>query len=102
MKNALACDVAICGVDNNPARVIASRRFQGLGVPVIFSAVSAEADHGYVFLQEADGPCPRGRACRGRLEEGGALLARVRDPTRDGQLSVSLRARSVSVVDVGL
>jgi len=53
----LACDVAICGVDNNPARVIASRHFRGLGAPVIFSAVSAEADHGYVFVQEADGAC---------------------------------------------
>jgi molybdopterin/thiamine biosynthesis adenylyltransferase len=53
----LSCDVAICGVDNNPARVIASRHFCEMGVPVIFSAVSSDGDHGYVFVQEAEGPC---------------------------------------------
>ena len=53
----LACDVAICGVDNNPARVAASRYFRTLGVPVIFTAVSRDGDHGYVFVQEKDGPC---------------------------------------------
>jgi hypothetical protein len=26
-------------------------------VPVIFTAVSADADHGYVFIQETEGPC---------------------------------------------
>ena len=35
----LECDVAICGVDNNPARVSASRYFRSLGVPVVFAAV---------------------------------------------------------------
>jgi len=53
----LACDVAICGVDNNPARVAASRFFRSRGVPVIFSAVSRDADHGYVFVQDKIGPC---------------------------------------------
>ena len=53
----LSCDVAICGVDNNPARVAASHHFRALGVPVIFSAVSADADHGYVFVHEKGGPC---------------------------------------------
>lgn len=53
----LSCAVAICGVDNNPARVAASRHFRGLGVPVIFTAVSVIGDHGYVFVQERDGPC---------------------------------------------
>lgn len=53
----LRCDVAICGVDNNPARIAASRYFRSLKIPVIFTAVSAEADHGYVFVQEATGPC---------------------------------------------
>ena len=53
----LSCDVAICGVDNNPARVAASRHFRGLGVPVIFTAVSINGDHGYVFVQDKDGPC---------------------------------------------
>jgi len=53
----LSCDVAICGVDNNPARVAASRYFRAQGVPVIFTAVSGDGDHGYVFVQEKKGPC---------------------------------------------
>jgi adenylyltransferase/sulfurtransferase len=53
----LNCDVAICGVDNNPTRIAASRYFRERRIPVIFAAVSADADHGYVFVQEKDGPC---------------------------------------------
>jgi len=53
----LSCDIVICGVDNNPARVAASRFFRTKGIPVIFTAVSSDADHGYVFVQERDGPC---------------------------------------------
>src|ERR1700730_1587410 len=53
----LGCDVAICGVDNNPARIAASRHFRRLNTSVIFTAVSADADHGYVFIQERTGPC---------------------------------------------
>ena len=53
----LSCEVAICGVDNNPARIAASIYFRTLKIPVIFTAVSADADHGYVFVQEASGPC---------------------------------------------
>jgi len=53
----LSCDVAVCGVDNNPARVAASRHFRSIGVPVIFTAVSVNGDHGYVFVQEKAGPC---------------------------------------------
>ena len=53
----LVCDVAVCGVDNNPARVAISQYFRSRGIPVIFSAVSRDADHGYVFVQERDGPC---------------------------------------------
>jgi len=53
----LSCDIAICGVDNNPARVAASRCFRRLGVPVIFTAVSVNGDHGYVFVQDKTGPC---------------------------------------------
>ena len=53
----LCCDVAICGVDNNPARIATSRYFRRLKIPVIFTAVSADADHGYVFVQDANGPC---------------------------------------------
>ncbi len=53
----LACEVAVCGVDNNPARTFASRYFRARGTPVIFAAVSRDADHGYVFVQERGGPC---------------------------------------------
>jgi molybdopterin/thiamine biosynthesis adenylyltransferase len=53
----LTCDVAICGVDNNPARVAASSYFCAQGIPVVFTAVNLTGDHGYVFVQEKDGPC---------------------------------------------
>jgi len=53
----LDCDAAICGVDNNAARVAASRYFRGRKIPVIFTAVSRDADHGYVFVQDKTGPC---------------------------------------------
>jgi molybdopterin/thiamine biosynthesis adenylyltransferase len=53
----LSCDVALCGVDNNPARVVASRFFRLRRIPVIFSAVSRDGGHGYVFLQDSHGPC---------------------------------------------
>jgi molybdopterin/thiamine biosynthesis adenylyltransferase len=53
----LRSDVVICGVDNNPARVAASRYFRSIGVPVIFTAVSRDGDHGYAFVQDRVGPC---------------------------------------------
>jgi molybdopterin/thiamine biosynthesis adenylyltransferase len=53
----LSCAVAICGVDNNPARLAASRHYRAVGIPVIFTAVSENADHGYVFIQDVSGPC---------------------------------------------
>ena len=53
----LSCDVAICGVDNNPARVAASRFFRAKGIPVIFTAVSLNGDYGYVLVQDKTGPC---------------------------------------------
>ena len=53
----LSCDVAICGVDNNAARVVAGRYFRSNGIPVIFSAVSRDGDHGYVFVQQEYGSC---------------------------------------------
>src|ERR1700730_17849555 len=43
----LSCDVAVCGVDNNPARIAASRYFRANRTPVIFTAVSLNGDHGY-------------------------------------------------------
>src|SRR5262249_48435317 len=53
----LACDLAVCGVDNNPARVSAAGYFRQRSIPVVFAAVSRDADHGYVFVQEESGPC---------------------------------------------
>jgi molybdopterin/thiamine biosynthesis adenylyltransferase len=53
----LWCDLALCGVDNNPARLAASKFFRQLSIPVVFTAVSANADHGYVFIQRPTGPC---------------------------------------------
>ncbi len=53
----LSCDVAICGVDNNPARIAASRHFHAKEIPVIFTAVSLNGDYGYVFVQDKIGPC---------------------------------------------
>jgi molybdopterin/thiamine biosynthesis adenylyltransferase len=53
----LSCDVAICGVDNNPARVAATRYFRFNRIPVIFCSVNRDGDHGYVFVQERHGPC---------------------------------------------
>ncbi len=53
----LTCDVVVCGVDNNPTRMLASRAFRERGVQVTFLAVSRDADQGYVFVQEAWGAC---------------------------------------------
>jgi molybdopterin/thiamine biosynthesis adenylyltransferase len=53
----LSCDLAVCGVDNNPARVAASRHFRFMGIPVIFAGVSRDGDCGYVFVQEKHGSC---------------------------------------------
>ncbi len=53
----LGCDVAICGVDNNPARVAVSRYFRAKRLPAIFIGVSRDGDHGYVFTQASSGPC---------------------------------------------
>jgi len=53
----LTCNVALCGVDNNPARVVVSRYFRARRVPVVFTAVSGDGDHGYVFVQGREGPC---------------------------------------------
>jgi molybdopterin/thiamine biosynthesis adenylyltransferase len=50
-------DIVVCGVDNNPARIAASRYFRSRGIPVIFSGVSRDGDCGYVFVQEKRGPC---------------------------------------------
>jgi molybdopterin/thiamine biosynthesis adenylyltransferase len=55
----LSGSVAIVGVDNARGRIAASRFFRSLGMPVVFTAVSEDANNGYVFVQEAapDAPC---------------------------------------------
>lgn len=50
-------DVALCAVDNDPARVVMSRYFRACRKPVIFTGVSAQGDHGYVFVQEPSEAC---------------------------------------------
>lgn len=50
-------NVAIVAVDNNPTRVAASCYYRKQGMPVIFTAVSAQADHGYVFIQKPAEAC---------------------------------------------
>lgn len=59
-------DVVIVGVDNSETRFFCSQNFYSQ-VPIIFTAVSPEADAGYVLVQEP------GQACFGCLfpEEGG-------------------------------
>jgi molybdopterin-synthase adenylyltransferase len=53
----LTCDVVVCAVDNNAARIAASRVFKERNIPLVFTAVSGDTDHGYVFIQETAGPC---------------------------------------------
>ena len=53
----LRSDIAIVGVDNYDARFFCSKSFHD--VPTIFTAISPEADSGWVFLQEP------GKACFG-------------------------------------
>jgi adenylyltransferase/sulfurtransferase len=50
-------DVVICGVDNSRTRIAASLFGLRHKIPVIFTAVSADADHGYVFVQKPGGAC---------------------------------------------
>jgi len=62
---ALGIDVsgtaAIVAVDNSPCRVAASVYYREQAVPCIFTAVSEDSSHGYVFVQES------GKACFGCL-----------------------------------
>jgi molybdopterin/thiamine biosynthesis adenylyltransferase len=53
----LSADIVICGVDNNPCRVAVSRYFREHATPVIFTAVSVDASHGYCFVQEPGKAC---------------------------------------------
>jgi molybdopterin/thiamine biosynthesis adenylyltransferase len=49
--------IGVCAVDNNPARIAASRYFRERQIPCIFTAVSEDTMHGYVFLQQPGGAC---------------------------------------------
>lgn len=48
-------EIAVVGVDNYPARAFCCGRFQG--IPVVFTAVSPDADSGFVFVQEPGKAC---------------------------------------------
>jgi adenylyltransferase/sulfurtransferase len=53
----LAADIAIVGVDNNPARIAASTYFRQQQTSCIFTSVSLDATHGYAFVQEPGKAC---------------------------------------------
>jgi len=52
-------DLIVCGVDNEETRIFVSRYAIKNKLPVIFSAVSRDANQGYAFIQEP------GKACFG-------------------------------------
>jgi sulfur carrier protein ThiS adenylyltransferase len=49
--------VVVCGVDNNPCRIAVSSYYQEQKIPVVFTSVSVDASHGYVFVQEPGKAC---------------------------------------------
>jgi molybdopterin/thiamine biosynthesis adenylyltransferase len=49
--------VVVCGVDNNPCRIAVSTYYQKQKIPVVFTSVSVDASHGYVFVQEPGKAC---------------------------------------------
>jgi adenylyltransferase/sulfurtransferase len=53
----LAADIVVCGVDNNPTRILVASTLRARQIPVVFMAVSRDADHGYVFVQEPQSAC---------------------------------------------
>jgi len=57
LKSYFPCDIVICGVDNNPTRLFVSKFFYQRKTPVLFTAVSEDANHGYVFVQEPEQAC---------------------------------------------
>ena len=50
-------DIAVCGVDSNATRVYVAKYFYVRNTSVIFTAVSEDANHGYVFVQEPHKAC---------------------------------------------
>ena len=47
----------ICGVDNSQTRIATAKFGLESKIPVIFTAVSEDAGHGYVFVQEPGKAC---------------------------------------------
>jgi len=56
-KDKLPTDIIIAAVDNNPARRNVAEFCRNNDLPGIFTGVSLDADHGYVFIQEPGGAC---------------------------------------------
>jgi molybdopterin/thiamine biosynthesis adenylyltransferase len=54
---AASSDVAVVGVDSDWCRAVASQFFRQKRIPVIFTAVDEQASWGWIFVQEASGPC---------------------------------------------
>ena len=50
-------DIIICGVDNDETRIFVSEYGLAKNIPVIFSAVSRDANQGYVFIQKPGAAC---------------------------------------------
>lgn len=74
-------DIVICAPDNDAARVAVADHFHG-DVPVVFTGLDAEANGGYVFVQDPAAPCFR--CYRPNADSGGACPAApaVVDPTK--------------------
>jgi|GEM_PF-652779 molybdopterin/thiamine biosynthesis adenylyltransferase len=53
----LTCGVVVSAVDDAETRAAISCFANENKIPAVFSAVSEQADHGVVFIQEVDGPC---------------------------------------------
>ena len=49
--------VVVCGVDNNPCRIAVSSYLRERQLPVISTAVSEGASHGYALVQEKGAAC---------------------------------------------
>ena len=52
----VSCDIVICAPDNDETRIFISRYFYDT-TPVIFTGLDANANTGYVFIQEPDKAC---------------------------------------------
>jgi molybdopterin/thiamine biosynthesis adenylyltransferase len=50
-------DAVAVAVDNNSARCVAARLFREMKIPAVFTAVNEAANFGYVFVDDAQGPC---------------------------------------------